>query len=151
MIKINVVVHLRHFLLSVWFIDANFTVQGFLCACAALRVCTLAIRCSSCVNLSSLRSASSTSDIPASFFKNLSTKQSTRAGSQSSRTDSLILPCLISLVIKARIRSTSTTTFMIISIISSVKGSSVYVPSLLNIFSIRSKMSRSVSLLALEP
>jgi len=38
------------------------------------------MRCSSCVSLSSLRNASSISDLPATFFTTISENRSTRAG-----------------------------------------------------------------------
>jgi hypothetical protein len=44
--------------------------------CVALRSCAVAIRCSSCVNLSSLCKASSISDLPANFFRNRSAEHS---------------------------------------------------------------------------
>ena len=45
-------------------------------------------------------------------------------------------------------KSTSTMTFTIMSVISAVGGSSIYVPSLIKKFSIRSKRSTSVLCLA---
>ncbi len=56
--------------------------------------------------------------------------------------------CLISLVTVPKIPSTSTMIFMMISLIASVVGTSVYVSSLRKKPSMRSKISKSVSLLA---
>ena len=113
-------------------------------ACVALRTSAVAIRASSCVSLSSLFSASSMSVLPINFFPYFS-------GHHSVDSDilvlnhSLIRPCLISFVATPRIDITSTMIRVIISIISAVGGTSVYISKRRKNISIRSKMSTRVS------
>jgi hypothetical protein len=93
-------------------------------ACVVLRTSAVAIRASSCVNLSNLFSASSISVLPISFFPNVSKHRSVNRDIVVLN-HSLILPCLISLVAIPRIEKTSTTIWMIVSIISVVGGTCV--------------------------
>ena len=92
--------------------------------CVALRTSAVAIRASSCVNLSKLFSASSMSVLPISLFPNFSKHPSVNA-EIFAPIYSLILPCLISLVAIPRMERTSTIIRMIVSIISVVGGTSV--------------------------
>ena len=117
--------------------------------CVTFRTCAVAIRASSCVNLSSLLNASSISLLPISFFRYFSEFMSvTRNAPQG--ISSLARPCFISFVTIPKIPSTSTMIFTMISFIASVVGTSVYSSSRLKKFSIRSKISMSVSWLAIK-
>jgi hypothetical protein len=92
--------------------------------CTTLSTCAVAIRASSCANLSSLFSESSMSVLPTSFFIYFS-KHPRSTVAHFDRDDSLVLPCFISFVAIPRIESTSTMICMMISIISGVGGTLV--------------------------